>query len=179
MHKKVVKHMAAKAMTTKPCEAKLSEMIHKSKQEDYLEVHFTERVLLCQDPAYHYYVLTHCDETGEMNLYVDKAYNLKDVDWDMRDEVCAEWIKEGTKYEFMATVHVGTGEDAQYRKEIFEEHISQVVGLIMHGDAALLVHYPTLLDSNVSICYHDGMSDCSDIESLGMVKDHLHTSIKK
>lgn len=183
MHKKtkaIKKSMVlSNAKGSEPKQVKLSEVINKSKQEDYLEVHFTERILSCKDPEYHYYTLTHCDETGEMNLYVDKEYNLTDVNWEMRDEVCGEWVKEGTKYELMLTVFIGSDLDASERKKIFRDHISTVVGLIAHGDAALMVTHPTLCDSKVSICYYDGTEESSDMEELGLVKDHIYTSLKK
>ena len=140
---------------SEPKQVKLSEVINKSKQEDYLEVHFTERVLSCKDPDHHYYIIKHCDETGEMDLYVDKEYNLKSVNWELRDEVCGEWVKEGGKYELMLTVYIGTELDASERKKIFKDHVSTVVGFMMHGDAALIVTNPTLWDSKVSICYYD------------------------
>ena len=51
MHKKtkaIKKTMVLNnAKLSEPKQVKLSEVINKSKQEDYLEVHFTERVLSC------------------------------------------------------------------------------------------------------------------------------------
>ena len=183
MHKKtkaIKKTMVLNnAKLSEPKQVKLSEVINKSKQEDYLEVHFTERVLSCKDPEHHYYILTHCDETGEMDLYVDKEYNLKSVNWELRDEVCGEWVKEGAKYELMLTVYIGTELDAPERKKIFRDHVSTAVGLMMHGDAALIVANPTLCDSKVSICYYDGTEESSDMEELGLVRDHIYTSLKK
>lgn len=176
MHKKIVHAAIAAAQPNEHHKTKFAQIMNK--QTDCFEVSFTERVLHCKDPEHHYYVLTNDDATGEIELHIDKNYNLEDVDWELRDEVYGEWIKEGAKYHLMLTVHVGTDEDAAERKDYFKTEISEVVGLLVHGDAMLFWHHPTLMDSQVTICYHDGF-DCSDIEELGMVKDHVHTAMKK
>lgn len=153
-----------------------------SKQHTKLKVCFTERVLHTANPLEHYYVVTHSDETGKIRVNIDKTYDVSKVDWDLRDEVYAEWIKDlkdlqPMKYRLMLTVHVGVEDDAAERKKIFKKNISEVVGFILQADAMLLVHCPELLTAPVSICYHDGY-DCSDIEDLGVVKEHAHTMKK-
>lgn len=150
-----------------------------SKQHTKLKVIFTERVLHTANPCEHYYVVTHCDETGKVRINVDKTYDVSKVNWDLRDEVYAEWIKDKAgKHHLMLTVHVGVEDDAGDRKRTFKQHISEVVGYIIHADAMLMIHMPALMDSPVAICYHDGY-DCSDIEELGLVKEHAHTALKK
>ncbi len=150
-----------------------------SKQQPKLKVMFSDRVLHTANPVDHYYVITHCDKTGKIRVNVDRSYDVSKVDWEVRDEVYAEWTKDTAgKCHLMLTCHVGVEDDAREKKEMFRHHAPEVVNYIGVADACLFIHCPALMDAQVCICYHDGY-DCSDIEELGMVKDHAHHLIAK
>lgn len=177
MHKKTLKKLAISTDMGKS--KKTLSHVLKKEQEPILKVYFSERVLHCKNPEHHHYVLTHCDKTGVMSLHIDKAYNLSKVNEELRDEVLGCWKKEDNgKYCLKLCVYIGSGTDARERKEMFDSHIQEIVGTIMHADAALLMMTPALMDAEVYVYYCDGL-ETELKENFGTVKGHLHTSIQK
>ena len=179
MKYKRVQHLLALASEE---EAKLANILNGAKQETFLKVSFTERVLHSSCPEDHYYVLTHHDD--KMKIKIDKAYDLSCIDYKIHDEILGTWNKEETatstatpSYCLDITVNIGL-EDPAGRKEVFKEHLCEAIGLFVHADAGLLLLHPTLLKSKVKVSYCDGVSK-EDTEEYGIVEDHINTYIKK
>lgn len=144
-----------------------------SKQPERLEAEFTARVLETTRPVEHYYVVTHDDNTGKIEIQVDTIYNLEKVDWQKRDEVYLEWVetRPGT-FKLMITCHVGTETNAKDKKKAFSDNVALVIKYVCMIDSMIFLKSSKLTESTVHMCYHDGYQ-CVEVVDLGKLNKYL------
>lgn len=170
------KHLIA--LATKEIEAgrnSLSKLMNKQKMEDYLVVHYSERILNCPEIEKYHFVLNHCPISGEKHLYIDKCYNLECINEELHDEYLAKFVKDATtgKHSLLLNVMVGSGTDAAEREELFEKNAHEVVNAIVNSIGKILVKQGTVLSAcAVEIAYCDEMKN-ENVKSLGTISEHL------
>jgi hypothetical protein len=89
------------------------------------------------------YTLTHSDITGELFLDIGTNYNYKAINWDMRDEVLAEWqIDQLNRVSIVGKAHVDEGqftkEQSKFRYNIFRKEMSTALKGMFYGDKNFL-----------------------------------------
>ena len=104
------------------------------------------------------YTLTHSDATAELFLDIGYVYNLKAIDWEMRDEVLAEWQKDTQcRFRLVGLVYIDAGkfseEEAGYRFNIFQKEMRLALKGIVNGDLPFFAQYPQLLDAPIYIIF--------------------------
>ena len=104
------------------------------------------------------YTLTHSDVTAELFLDIGKEYNYESINWKMRDEVLAKWVKDTHgRLLLIGKVHV---DDSQFNENasrvrfaIFKKEMDTALKGIVYGDRLFYQHYPRLLDAPIYIHY--------------------------
>ncbi|MEW8972212.1 MAG: staygreen family protein, partial [Mesobacillus sp.] len=56
------------------------------------------------------YTLTHSDITGELFLSIGNVYDYQAINYEMRDEVLADWITINGEYLLYGKVYISNGE---------------------------------------------------------------------
>ena len=123
------------------------------------------------------YTLTHSDTTGQLFLAIGSKYQLNAIDLKMRDEVLAEWRKQGHQFQLIGTVYVG-GEEfseakARERFNIFKREIDTALKGIIFGDRCFLSNYPQLLDSPIYIHFNSIYPKYNQIFYYGTPRHYL------
>ena len=104
------------------------------------------------------YTLTHSDMTAELFLAIGYGYNYESINWKMRDEVLANWVKDSQgRLLLIGKAHVDDdrlNEQASHvRFSIFKKEMDTAVKGIVYGDRLFFAHYPPLLDAPIYIHY--------------------------
>ena len=105
------------------------------------------------------YTLTHSDATGDLFLTIGPDYNISQISGLytrlMRDEVLAEWVKEGGDLSIHVYCHICGGfvfGRAAWRESIFRSELPLVLEAIRYCDRELFIRNPEL--DNVPIWVH-------------------------
>ncbi|MCL7749578.1 staygreen family protein [Halalkalibacter alkaliphilus] len=125
------------------------------------------------------YTLTHSDITGELFLDIGTNYNYKAIDWDMRDEVLAEWqIDQLNRVSIVGKAHVDEGqftkEQSKFRYNIFRKEMSTALKGMFYGDKKFLTNYPTLLNAPIYIMYTSIYPEFNHTIYYGTPRDYLN-----
>ena len=104
------------------------------------------------------YTLTHSDFSGDLFLSVGLEFDRKAISGFytrmMRDEVLAEWLKEGSDYSLHVYCHVSGGlilGTAGWRYSIFKRELPLVLSCICNGDKELFEQHPNLKNSIIFV----------------------------
>lgn len=125
------------------------------------------------------YTLTHSDRTGELFLSIAPSYDREQISgWYtrlMRDEVLAEWQMDHLP-ELHLHCHISGGfvlGSAQWRDEIFRQHLPLVLYALCYGDRNFLLANPAFLDADILVHFHAKQTALDRLEKWGYVKDFL------
>ena len=104
------------------------------------------------------YTLTHSDMTAELFLDIGNVYNDESINWKMRDEVIAKWVKDSQgRLLLIGKAHVDDdklNEKASHiRFTIFKKEMDTALKGIVYGDRLFYAHFPILLDAPIYIHY--------------------------
>ena len=120
------------------------------------------------------YTLTHSDSTGDLFLTIGPQHDRAQISgWYtrlMRDEVLAEWQREGTSLALHVHCHVSGGVvlgSAGMRDDIFRRELPLVLETFRYGDAAFFAAEPALRQAPVLIHFHCGQARYDRVESWG------------
>ena len=126
------------------------------------------------------YTLTHSDFTGELFLTIGIGFDKKAISGlytrMMRDEVLAEWLKEGSDYSLHVYCHVSGGiilGTAGWRYSIFKRELPLVLRCICNGDRELFDEHPNLKNSNIFVYFKSKNKKYHKAERWGTPKDYL------
>ena len=125
------------------------------------------------------YTLTHSDRTGDMDLTIGPAHDLKQVaGWYtrfMRDEVLASWCDEGDGLELHVHCHVSGGlvlGSPGWRDAILRHEMPLVLEILRHGDRALYEACPELEGAPIQVHFHARQARYNRVESWGVPADY-------
>lgn len=126
------------------------------------------------------YTLTHSDFTGELFLSIGVKFDEKATSGFytriMRDEILAEWVKEGEHYSLHVYCHVSGGiiiGTARWRNAILRREIPFVLKSICQGDKEFLKNYPKLENGSIFIHFQSSNKKYNKIEKWGVIKDFM------
>ncbi|KAE8735097.1 Protein STAY-GREEN LIKE [Hibiscus syriacus] len=101
------------------------------------------------------YILSHCDFTANLTLTISNVINLDQLKgWYNNDDVVAEWKK------VKETIY-----------HIFSKELPLVLKAVLHGDSALFVEHPELMDAFVCVYFHSSLPKYNRMECWGSLKD--------
>ncbi|OEL31637.1 Protein STAY-GREEN LIKE, chloroplastic [Dichanthelium oligosanthes] len=134
-----------------------------------------------QQPFPRAYTLTHCDFTANLTLAVTGPMTREQLrSWQatlQRDDVVAEW-KEAAAGEMTLHVHCFvSGANllqelaAGFRYYVFSKELPLVLKAVVHGDAALFVERPELMEAKVWVHFHSSSRKYNRIECWGPLKE--------
>ena len=122
------------------------------------------------------YTLTHSDLTGQLFLSIGCEIDAMNINWEMRDEVVADWRMLNGQYVLTAYIHISKGEfneqKAQSRYDHFVKMMPVALHAIVHGDQTLFAYYPWLLDSPIYVQFSSNYPDHNKIEYYGTVRHY-------
>lgn len=126
------------------------------------------------------YTLTHSDFTGDLFLSIGFQFDKKAISGIytklMRDEVLAEWLKEGSDYSLHVYCHVSGGiilGTAGWRDSIFRHELPLVLKCICNGDIGLFEEHPNLENSPIFVHFESSKRKFNKVEEWGAPKDYL------
>ncbi|MRH43308.1 hypothetical protein GH741_11515 [Aquibacillus halophilus] len=124
------------------------------------------------------YTLTHSDVTGQLFLATGYVYHYRDINWEMRDEVLAEWKKDlQCRFSLVGNAYVDQGEfsedEAEFRLKIFKKEMDTALKGILYGDQQFFSYYPNLLDAPIYIYYHSSYPQYRQLLYYGTPRDYL------
>jgi hypothetical protein len=124
------------------------------------------------------YTLTHSDRTGGLFLSIGSQYDIKKISKLytrlMRDEVLAEFVKNGDSLEFRVYCHVSGGfiiGTASWRNNILQSELPLVLEAIRYGDRALFKQNPELDRAPVYIYFRSTKKRYNRVEQWGLLSD--------
>ncbi|MDQ0350284.1 hypothetical protein J2R98_000087 [Alkalibacillus filiformis] len=125
------------------------------------------------------YTLTHSDETGELFLDIGTNYNFNAIDWQLRDEVLAEWIQTSeAQNQLLGYAYVDGGEfsleEAAFRYNIFLKEMQLALKGIIYGDIPFYEQHQYLLNSPIVIEYHSSYPAFQTTLYYGTPRDILN-----
>lgn len=125
------------------------------------------------------YTLTHSDVTAELFLDIGTVYNYESINWQMRDEVLAEWVKDTQgRLLLMGNAHVDDTQlnetASRVRFAIFKKEMDTALKGIVYGDRPFYSHYPSLLDAPVYIHYESVFPQFNQTVSYGPPRRYLN-----
>lgn len=125
------------------------------------------------------YTLTHSDSTGDLYLTVAREVNRAQISgWYtrlLRDEVTAEWLREGAGYALRVYCHVSGGlvfGGAAMRDGIFRRELPLVLEAFRWGDGRLYAAFPALGRAPVWVHFRSANPRYNTIERWGMMADY-------
>jgi len=125
------------------------------------------------------YTLTHSDLTGELFLSIGRDYDCKAISGLytrlMRDEVLAEWLQDGTGWALHVYCHVSGGiviGHADWRYNIFQYHMPQVLQAFRYGDRALIESISGLDQSPIIVHFRASQPQYCRVEPWGVGADY-------
>ncbi|MDL4839431.1 staygreen family protein [Aquibacillus rhizosphaerae] len=124
------------------------------------------------------YTLTHSDGTGELFLATGFVYHYEDINWQMRDEVLAEWKKD--KYchlSLFGKAYVDQGEfnaaEVKFRYNILKKEMDTALKGMLYGDRQFFSNYPLLMDTSIYIYYLSTYPQYRQFLYYGTPRDYL------
>lgn len=126
------------------------------------------------------YTLTHSDKTAELFLDIGVTFNPIAIDWEMRDDVLAEWQKDrSSSFHLKGIVYVDAGkfseEQAQVRFTIFQREMRLALKGIVNGDRSFYSYYPFLLDAPIYIVFQSKFPQFHQVVYYGTPRIYLHS----
>jgi hypothetical protein len=125
------------------------------------------------------YTLTHSDVTGELFLTIGLAYHRSQISgWHnrlMRDEVLAQWRREGEGPALHVHCHVSGGlvlGTAGWRDAIFRRELPLVLEAFRFGDRQLYETWPELDRAAILVHFHARQRRYDRIERWGTPADY-------
>ena len=123
------------------------------------------------------YTLTHSDLTGQLFLSIGCEIDSLKINWEMRDEVVADWRMVNGQYVFTAYAHISNGDFDEAKAAARYEHFKKMMPValhgIIHGDQTLFTYYPWLLNSPIYVQFSSGYPEYNKVEYYGMVRHYL------
>jgi hypothetical protein len=128
------------------------------------------------------YTLTHSDLTGELFLTVGPEYNRRQIS-DlyirlMRDEVLAEWQREGTGLCLHVYCHVSGGlalGSARWRNDILLKHMRSVIEALCFAERGLVAGFPEVAGARVRVHFRSNKAGYDRVEEWGLLQDYRST----
>ncbi|WP_066366436.1 staygreen family protein [Neobacillus fumarioli] len=125
------------------------------------------------------YTLTHSDTTGDLFLTIGNHYNLAAINLKIRDEVVAEWIRNGKQFIFIGKVYISGGEFDEYSSKqrflIFQNELKLALTAIFYGDRIFFRYHPELLSSSVYILFKSIYPQFNQILYYGTPQQYLNS----
>jgi hypothetical protein len=120
------------------------------------------------------YTLTHSDATGDLYLTIGPEYNLRQTSGLytrlMRDEVLAEWRRDGDEVALHLYCHVSGGlifGSAEMRDAIFRRELPLVLEAFRYGDRALFEATPGMDQWPIRVHFLAGVERYNRVERWG------------
>jgi hypothetical protein len=125
------------------------------------------------------YTLTHSDATGDLYLTVGPEYNTRQISGIytrlMRDEVLAEWRRDGDGVALHVYCHVSGGlvfGSAEMRDAIFRRELPLVLEAFRYGDRVLFEAAPGMDQSPIWVHFTAGVERYNRVERWGAPADY-------
>jgi hypothetical protein len=125
------------------------------------------------------YTLTHSDATGDLYLTIGSEYTARQVSGFyarlMRDEVLAEWRRDGDRVALHLYCHVSGGlifGSAEMRDAIFRRELPLVLEAFRYGDRALFEGAPDMDQSPIWVHFMSGVERYNRVERWGVPADY-------
>jgi hypothetical protein len=125
------------------------------------------------------YTLTHSDFTGELFLSIGAEYDRKQISGFytrlMRDEVLAEYKKDGQELSLHVYCHVSGGVvfgSAGMRNAILHQHMRMVLEAFRQGDGKLIDAHPELNEAKVWVHFMSNHPKYNRIEDWGLIQTY-------
>ncbi|WLR57101.1 staygreen family protein [Mesobacillus subterraneus] len=129
------------------------------------------------------YTLTHSDLTGELFLAVGNVYDYQAINFEMRDEVLADWITINGEYLLYAKVYISNGEYdlnmSRIRYMIFKKELDLALTAIVYGDKNFYTYYPWLLDAPIYVQFSSIYPEFNQVAYYGTPRMYLNKVNKK
>lgn len=125
------------------------------------------------------YTLTHSDSTAELFLDIGYVYNYRAIDWKVRDEVLAEWVKnQQGRLILMGKAYVDGGEFDKnvsgIRFNIFKKEMDTALKGIVYGDIPFYSTYPVLLDAPIFLSYESVYPEYRNVFYYGTPRQYVN-----
>ena len=125
------------------------------------------------------YTLTHSDATGDLYLTIGPEYNARQISGIytrlMRDEVLAEWRRDGDGAALHVYCHVSGGlvfGSAEMRDAIFRRELPLVLEAFRYGDRALFEAAPGMDQWPIWVHFMAGAERYNRVERWGAPADY-------
>jgi Staygreen protein len=125
------------------------------------------------------YTLTHSDATGDLYLTIGPEYNARQVAGLytrlMRDEVLAEWRRDGDGVALHVYCHVSGGlifGSAEMRDAIFRRELPLVLEAFRYGDRVFFEGTPRMDQSPIWVHFVSGIERYNRVERWGVPADY-------
>jgi hypothetical protein len=125
------------------------------------------------------YTLTHSDATGDLYLTIGPEYNARQISGIytrlMRDEVLAEWRRDGDEVSLQVYCHVSGGlvfGSAEMRDAIFRRELPLVLEAFRYGDRALFEVVPGIDRWPIWVHFMSGVERYNRMERWGAPADY-------
>nr|WP_286181142.1 MULTISPECIES: staygreen family protein [unclassified Bacillus (in: firmicutes)] len=124
------------------------------------------------------YTLTHSDITGELFLAVGNVYDYQAINYEMRDEVLADWITINGEYLLYAKVYISNGEYdlnmSRIRYMIFKKELDLALTAMVYGDKNFFTYYPWLLDAPIYVQFSSIYAEFNQVAYYGTPRTYLN-----
>lgn len=122
-----------------------------------------------------HYTITHSYATEDIFVDIDLKYNIKKINYTMRDDFLLSWVKSDDRYILNAYCFVGNYpyDVAKMRYIIFEENLNIPFIAIRYGDSDLFKNWPFLDDSSILVHFESTYLDLNKTENYGILKNYI------
>jgi hypothetical protein len=128
------------------------------------------------------YTLTHSDITGELFLSIGNVYDYQAINYEMRDEVLADWITINGEYLLYGKVYISNGEYdrnmSRIRYMIFKKELDLALTAMIYGDRSFFTYYLWLLDAPIYVQFSSVYPEFNQIAYYGTPRTYLN-KVKK
>jgi hypothetical protein len=124
------------------------------------------------------YTLTHSDLTGELFLSIGNVYDYQAINYDMRDEVLADWTTINGEYLLYGKVYISNGEYdfnmSRIRYMVFKKELDLALTAIIYGDRSFFKYYPWLLDAPIYVQFSSIYPEFNQVAYYGTPRKYLN-----
>ncbi|MBA5849857.1 staygreen family protein [Clostridium sp. cel8] len=139
-----------------------------------LSVELRDGVITTEPINHRRYTLTHSDITAELFLTIGLNYAYDKINT-TRDEVFAEWSKQGESYSFYTYLHVDDPFNPMkigLRDYIFRHELPLALKAIRYGDTELFKKHPELDSSPIIVYFMSSNPLFNRLENWGTFSDY-------
>lgn len=124
------------------------------------------------------YTLTHSDITGELFLSIGNVYDYQAINYEMRDEVLADWITINGEYLLYGKVYISNGEYdlnmSRIRYMVFKKELELALTAMVYGDRSFFTYYPWLLDAPIYLQFSSVYPEFNQLAYYGTPRKYLN-----